>query len=347
MLMKKILIIRFSSFGDVIHALSVIGPIVTSYPKIEIHWLTKKDMAPIVSMDSRISKIIAFDKKNGFFNLIELAYKLRKENYDLIYDAHSNLRSRVVSFILRPLFFLSEMKLIRRGKERWKRILLFKFGINLFPHPYRGMISYQNPLKKIKISPIENIKLNWTVPIEIKERNEKKILARFERKEDFIVLVPSAAWEMKRWPVEYWKKIIELIDDKKIIVLGGPQDSFCQELEAVDSKRVFNLAGKLSLLESCAIIKESVFVISGDTGLLQVADIFQKDAVAIIGPTAFGFPTNKSVRVVEINLDCRPCTKDGSGVCTNIVFQKCLADISPEMVVSELYKISPDLFLRH
>ena len=88
-----------------------------------------------------------------------------------------------------------------------------------------------------------------------------------------IVFAPSAAWEMKRWPIEYWKQLItKVIESKtKVVLLGGPSDSFIEEL-VIDSESVINLAGKTSLLESCQIVSEAKFVVSADTGIIHVAD---------------------------------------------------------------------------
>jgi heptosyltransferase-2 len=159
----------------------------------------------------------------------------------------------------------------------------------------------------------------------------------FGGKEDFIALAPSAAWKMKRWPLSYWKKVIEFCPDKKFIVLGGPEDHFCQELEDLAPERVRNLAGKLNLIESCFAVSRSDMLISADTGLLHVADHMGKNTIALIGPTAFGHPSGPWVKVLETNLNCRPCTKDGRGHCKNKVYQSCLIQITPELVCQNIF----------
>ncbi|HLE11547.1 MAG: hypothetical protein A2504_05690 [Bdellovibrionales bacterium RIFOXYD12_FULL_39_22] len=338
--MKKILIIRFSSFGDIVQALSIVGPLLSKYPLSQISWLTRKDMAALLSMESRINHIIEFDKKNGLWGLLKLAWRLRQENFDMIYDAHSNLRSRIISFFLHPSFFSSNI-LVRRSKERWKRFLLFNFNRNLFPWPYRGMISYQAPLSAIGVVPSDNPRLDWNVSNQVLSTFLPQINNKFGPKNKFITLVPSAAWEMKRWPVDYWEKLIRSMPKANFVILGGPDDHFCTNLEAISPANVLNLAGKLSLLASCAVIRESTLLISADTGLLHVADIFQKAAIAIIGPTAFGFPTNSSVKTMEIDLPCRPCTKDGRGKCKQVIYQRCMVEIVPEKIVEHIRNFFP------
>lgn len=146
--------------------------------------------------------------------------------------------------------------------------------------------------------------------------------------ENTIILVPSAAWEMKRWPVAHWEKLVELLSDKKFIILGGKEDfQLSEEIAEIDRQRVQNLAGKLSLVESCYIISKSLLVISADTGLLHVTDVLGVKGLSLMGPTAFGFTAGPGIKTLEVNLPCRPCTKDGSGKCSQAIWQQCMVEI--------------------
>ncbi len=155
----------------------------------------------------------------------------------------------------------------------------------------------------------------------------------------FVALAPSAAWPLKRWPLAYWKELINLNPHVYFIVLGGPRDHFCQELVTAAPDHVSNCAGHLALLESCAVVQHAHAVISADTGILHVADYLQKPGIAIIGPTAFGFPSGNTLKVLETNLSCRPCTKDGRGTCYRSIQQECLTSISPLKVSKVLEEI--------
>jgi heptosyltransferase-2 len=313
---NKVLIIRLSSFGDIVQCMGVLDSLTQGPLKAEVDWLARQDLAEVPALSSKVHKVWSFDRKEGLLGWIQLGLKLRSESYTHIYDAHSSLRSRILCFILRP--FGLGPRFVRRSKERLKRILLFKFRVNKFPNPFKGMISYHEPLE------------TWGIPKALSFKDEWI----FKDKLPFegIVLAPSAAWEMKRWPMEHWKKLIELLNDKKFLVLGGPGDDFCQELEDLDPSRVINLAGKLSYKESCQLVAQSKLLISGDTGMIHVADLLGVKGISLIGPTAFGFATNSNIKTLEIDLECRPCTKDGRGGCTQSVYKKCLVDIKPEVV---------------
>lgn len=340
--MKKILIIRFSSIGDIIQCMSVVDYIKAQYPNAQIHWIARKDMSEFLHMDTRINKVWGFDKKLGFSGLIDIIKELKKENFDFVYDAHSNIRSNIIKAKLCPWWkriLGIGPKLTLRSKERIKRILLFNFKIDLFPMPFKGIHSFVKPLKKIGVDINTNPTKfkSWVFPKELISKIDQTI---FENNkidiQKTITIVPSAAWEMKRWPVEHWKKLVELMPNYNFIILAGPADTFCKEIENVDTNRVYNLAGKTSLFESCYIVKKSSVVVSADTGFLHAADMFGIKGISIVGPTAFGYTTGKHIKTLETNLKCRPCTKDGRGKCKQKVYKKCLVDITPELVKNQI-----------
>ena len=330
--MAKFLIIRFSSIGDIIQCMNVVNGIKNHFPDAEIHWIARKDMGSFLNMDKRIDRVWGFDKKTGLKGLLRVAKELKAEKFDYIYDAHSNIRSNILKAVLLPPFyslFPRGPHYTLRGKERWKRFLLFKLGINKFDKPFRGIISYRKPLAKWGITNFESDYSDWCFPEEYKEHFARTFTPKT------ITLVPSANWEMKRWPVSHWQQVIQRMPEYRFIILAGPTDTFCETIKAIAPERVNNLAGQTSLLESCYLVKQSHLVISGDTGFLHAADLFHTPSIALMGPTAFGFPTGKEAEVMGVNLPCRPCTKDGRGKCKQPVWQKCMVDITPQTVAQK------------
>lgn len=327
---KKALVIRFSSFGDILQCMGSLSLLSDDY---SVDFATKSEFTDLVAASPLINKVFEFKKKSGLLGLIRFAFDLKKENYDLIYDAHNNLRS----LILKCILFLSFKRplIITRSKNRLKRFFLFYLKWNLFPNPFKGMESYRTPLKK---------KLNFSkdfekMPLKFSSSIVEKLLRELPFSlNDSICLAPSAAWALKRWPLEHFKKLIQNSPNQSFLILGGPQDKFCKVLEQIDPQRIKNLAGSLNLLESVQLLSVTKGLISADTGLLHAADLMGTKALALIGPTAFGHPTNDWVKTLEVNLSCRPCTKDGRGACRQSVYQKCMVDISPEVVASELIR---------
>ncbi len=327
--MEKILIIRFSSFGDICQCMSVTDLIVGRYPDCEIDWVVRSDFSEFLKIDGNINRIWNFDKKSGITGLIKLALNLRKQKYDIVYDAHNNIRSLIIKMVFILLF--SRTKIIIRSKNRFKRFLLFYLKINLFSKPFRAIDSYQKPFKSYITIDNSYKPKQWNIDEQLINQLYKKNNIKSNIK-DYIIIAPSAAWEMKRWPEEYWIDLVKELIDYKFIILGGPGDQFCDNISNIDPERIINLAGKISILESCMIVNQSSFFISADTGILHVGDLLGKNGIALIGPTAFGGTKSISISVLDIDLSCRPCTKDGRGNCNETPYKKCMINIKPKMV---------------
>lgn len=331
----KILIIRLSSIGDVLQCMSTVNGIKQKYPQATIHWVVRSDIAPILKIDSRITKIWAFEKKTGLKGLWKMAQSLHKEKFSHIYDAHSNIRSNIIKLRICP-FWKRQLGIsplfTMRSKERIKRILLFRFRINRFPKPFKGMVSYQTPLKKWGITDFSiHTPFSWHFNKETQEKVHRLILSNDLK--EAVCLVPSAAWDMKRWPISYWKELIQLMPEQKFVVIGGPQDYFCQDITDIAPERVTNLAGKTNLLDSCFVVHKTALTISGDTGFIHATDLFSRKGIFLAGPSAFGFPTGKQITILEKEMTCRPCTKDGRGKCSQKLYKQCLVSITPQEVV--------------
>ena len=322
----KILIIRFSSIGDLTQALSIPAFLKAACTKTEIHFVTRKDLAELAENNPNIQKVWKLDKSSGFAGLFKLIQQLRKENFTHIYDAHNNLRS----FIIRKLIW-GPVKLVR-PMYRWKRFLLLQFHINLFQQPFSG--------QRDLIQPLEKWNLKFSLPetpqifLSAQSLKEAQNLLSTHQLHTYYVLAPSAAYELKRWPISHWQKLIELNPEKKFVVLAGAEDSFTAHLDAFSN--VINLTGKTTLLQSAAIIQMAKAVISNDTGLLHIAEQIGKPAIALMGPAPFGFPSRPATLILEKKLKCRPCSKHGQGPCVNPIFQECLRSITAEDVSKEL-----------
>lgn len=327
--MKNVLIIRLSSFGDIVQCLSVTTRIKHDYPGAKISFLTKKQFAGIVSLSPEVNEILSFDRKQGLKGWVKLCLDLRKQNYDVIYDAHSNIRTLILQMLL---LGSGKYQFFRRSKERLKRLLLFRFGINRFAWPFRGMKSFQAPLNKILKSTLPTTYQQW----DFSKVDRAKVDNMLPLGNRYLVCSPSAAWPMKRWPVSHWSSLFAQLKDYHIVILGGPADVFCEKFSEVEPDRIINLAGKLSLIESCYVVSKAKCFLSADTGLVHVAEILNRQGISLIGPTAFGFPSHENIAIMEKELPCRPCTKDGRGKCSQDVYQKCLQEISPSEVAKKV-----------
>lgn len=337
----KVLIIRFSSFGDVLQTLSVAGRLRESWPGCEIEWVTREEFLPLIEKHPAVAKVWTLKRGAGFFNVWSLGGQLAAQNYTHIYDAHNNLRSHILGWRLNGPFGLRRLlkghQFLRRSIYRFRRFLLFRFRVNRFPKPFSGQFALLEPLVK------------WGLPVTapsvpqlfLHDGMSAKVRSQWPAHwTDFVALAPSAAFPLKRWPLEHWAELIRSNKDFRFILLGGPEDGFLSDLEKIDASRVVNLAGRLSLEESAAVIAQSMALVSNDTGLMHVAEQMGIPCLALMGPAPFGFPSRPQTKIFELNLPCRPCSKHGQGPCVNPEFHKCLKGISPESVARALHQVT-------
>lgn len=327
----RFLIIRFSSFGDVTQSLSIPSAIQKAYPEAEIHWITRKDMAPLLRHHPAIHRIWEYDRKTGLGGLWNLLNTMRESRYTHIYDAHNNLRSRMVYW---KLGLFHSCKFIRRSQKRWKRFLLFTLHKNIYEMPFSGQRDLLEPLTPWNITRILPPAPQLFVDQEDIAKAED-LLGNWKNK-DYVALAPSAAYFLKRWPMSHFKQLIQSMPDLNFVLLGGPEDRFIEEIQKVAPERTLNTAGKASLTVSSALVKKARVLVSNDTGLLHVGEQLGKPVVALMGPAPFGFPSRPSTKIMELDLACRPCSKHGQGPCVNKIYHQCLVDITPEQVAHEV-----------
>jgi lipopolysaccharide heptosyltransferase II len=334
----KVLIIRFSSFGDVLQTLSVAGRIAEVFPQAKIQWVTREEFVPLISSHPHVRKVWSVPKGAGFWELWALGGQLQKEGFTHVYDAHNNLRSHILSLRLNGFgawrVWTGKVRFLRRSIYRWKRFLLFRFHKNLFPKPFSGQKALLDPLSRWGISAqapaLPQLFLDSDAVYKLKSRFGGKAV---------VALAPSASYPLKRWPLEYWKELIAACPETVFVLLGGPEDVFLGELAQIDSRRIINMAGKLSLIESAAVVAASKALVSNDTGLLHVAEQLGKPCLALMGPAPFGFPSRPKTQIFEVDLACRPCSKHGQGPCVNPEYQKCMRDIKPDNVIVSLRRL--------
>lgn len=310
MLHNSALIIRFSSFGDIVQATFAADSLKEDGYSVDL--ITKKEFSnTFKAMGFPYNRVISYDKKNGP-SLWSLSGDINKSKHRIIFDAHNNQRTLLLKTFLVLRNPLNFFKFRTRSKFRLKRFFLFNLRLNFFPKPFKGAESFLKPLK-----------------LSLKERNAVEPMPLKKS----ILLAPSAAWDLKKWHEEKWvelgNKLIQHGFDVSFI--GGPDDKFIEEL----SKNVpfsHDLSGKLSWNETTQKIKDSNLLISGDTGVLHIADFFGVKAIGLMGPSAFGRTSRDSSHVISKDLKCQPCSKDGRGKCNNTYRKKCLALITPQEI---------------
>jgi ADP-heptose:LPS heptosyltransferase len=302
----KILIIRFSSIGDIILTTPV-ARCLHEQLNAEIHFLTKKSFAGILQQNPYIKKIWSFDK-----NVAEILPLLRGEGFEVIVDLHKNLRSWQVRWQLRNVKSFSFQKL---NFEKW---LFVNFNINKMP-PIHIVDRYLATVAPLGIKN-DGKGLDYFIPskdeIDIKNLSENKFSAQ-----NFVAFVIGAAHATKRLPeskiIEFCQKI-----NLPIVLLGGKDETEQgAQIAQQSGAHIYNFCGKLNLHQSASVVRQARAVVTHDTGLMHIAAAFHKPIISIWGCTVpeFGmspYLPNKENKILEIKeLSCRPCSKIGFAKC--------------------------------
>ena len=292
--MQKILVIRFSSIGDIVLTSPIIR-CVKNQTNAQIHFLTKEQYVPIVDSNPHIDRVIVFKK-----NLQYVLQKLKPENYNYIIDLHHNFRSLWVRISL-------GIPSCTIKKENWKKYLLIYLGINILKN--HVVNRYFQAINKLSIVN-DNKGLDYFLPPNIK--------VDFNVSQGFIAWCIGASHYQKSLSVE---QVVNVCNNLSfpVVLLGGIQEKekAISIVANSSNSRVFNFCGKLSLNESAFLIKNSLLVLTNDTGLMHIAAALQKPIISFWGCTKpiLGFTPymnqNYCVNIV-FNPQKPPCSRHGS-----------------------------------
>jgi ADP-heptose:LPS heptosyltransferase len=325
--LKKILIIRFSSIGDIVLTTPVIRCVKQQVKDVELHYLAKESHLPIFRKNPYIDKIYTIKK-----NVLSIMPELRKEHYDFIIDLHNSIRSTsTILHLCRPFNALKKLNI--------RKELYVATKINFLPdvHIVDRYFKVVESLGVVNDGKGLDYFLSEDEEVDVSELPET-------HHNGYIAFAIGGKHATKRLPNN---KIISLCAkiDKPIILLGGPENRETGEIiKNVVGEKVYNACGIYSLNQSASIVKQSKQLISNDTGLMHIAAAFNKPVISIWGNTvpAFGmypyFPKgseNKS-RIIEVNgLSCRPCSKLGFEKCPKEHF-KCMNLIDEKKVINSI-----------
>lgn len=316
----KILILRFSSIGDIVLTTPVIRCLKTQLPNIEIHYSTKSNFGSVLKNNPYIDKLFLLENNDS-----KLIQELKKENYDIIIDLHNNLRTFRIKKALHT-------KSYSFNKLNLQKALLVTLKINKLP-PIHIVDRYMETINTLGV--INDLKgLDYFIE-EKDEININTLPQIFSTKYDAFVI--GGQHQTKRLPIH---KQIELChaSSNPIVLLGGKEDvEDANKIESHfnDPNKIYNAVGKINLNQSASIVKQALRVFTHDTGLMHIASAFKKEIVAIWGNTVpeFGmYPYLTKYSNMEVkNLNCRPCSKIGFNQCPKGHF-KCMENQNFERI---------------
>lgn len=324
--MPKILLIRFSSIGDIVLTTPVIRCIKQQIKEVELHYLAKKQFNSVLDSNPYIDKLHYYEN-----NLKEAIADLKKEKFDYILDLHHNIRTLFIKASLGAKSF-SFNKL---NIEKW---LMVNLKINQLP-PVHIVDRYLATAKNLGVHN-DGKGLDYFIPQ--KDEIDIKTTLPPTHHAGYFAFVIGAKHFTKQLPLPKLISICKKINHP-IVLLGGKEDiEKGKEMALASGTLVFNGCGSFNLNQSASLVRQAQKVLTHDTGLMHIAAAFNKEVISLWGNTIpeFGMYPYKLSRshIMEVQgLPCRPCSKIGFQQCPQKHF-KCMELIDEEKIV-ELLKL--------
>jgi len=312
--MDKVLIIQTAFLGDVILATPLIENIHEHFPNAQIDFLLKKGNEALLKEHPILRKTYVFDKSRKRKSMMELIRSIRKEQYDLVINLHRFASSGLITT-------LSGAKETRG------------FTKNPFSFLYSKRVPHE--LGKGQHEVDRNLSLISDL-VEVPQRRPQLYPSQADldfvsqwKNEAYFCLAPASVWFTKQAPPAVWQYVMEKFDEDGVqfYLLGGPADyELCEGIKLVSQRNnVHNLAGKLSLMQSAALMKDAKRNFVNDSGPLHIASAGNAPVSAFFCSTTpeFGFgPLSDDSNVIAVkNLDCKPCGLHGHKACPKGHFQ--------------------------
>ena len=325
----KILIIRFSSIGDIVLTTPVIRCLQQQLDgEIELHFLTKNQYKSILTSNPRIKKVYGIEKSTN-----EIIEELKNEQYDYIIDLHKNLRSKRVTNKLKALSFAFE-------KLNYQKWLMTTFKINKLPEIH-VVERYLNAVKPLGVKN-DGLGLEYYIPendvIDLKS-------LPITHQNGYVSFAIGAQHNTKRLPIEKMCKILQQLN-MPVVLLGGKEDvEDAEKIKKSVGDLVYIGCGNYNLNQSASLVQQSKVLLTHDTGLMHIGAALGVSIVSVWGNTipAFGmypyYPKNleKFVIIENNELSCRPCSKIGYDKCPKKHFN-CMNGLDDTRIVKEIVR---------
>ncbi len=365
---SRILLIKPSALGDVVHTIPVLVKLRARYPSARIDWLITPENADIVRCHPALSNVVLFARRDfskrgrrwralvAFFDLLK---QIRRAKYDLVVDMHGQLRS--------AFFALVSGAHVRIGFDRpIKRVLTVSAEHdlrNVPSHGWRGAregswIAYTHRVSIPTLDVHAIDRYLWVGPLlgfdddppdltihlsSDTVRNVEQLLEEQGVTPDMplVILVPGTIWETKHWTIEGFAGVARhfLHDGFAVALAGTMRDQErCRQIAAA-APGACDLSGKTTPAELAALIRRAEVAVTNDSGSMHVAASLGKPMVSVFGPTnpVHIGPYQRPESVVRVDLPCSPCNYRRLSQCP--FDHACMKQLTPEMVVERVRKI--------
>ncbi len=309
----RVLIIKLTSMGDLMHALPAITDAANAIPEIEFDWVVDQAFADVPLWHPNVKRVIKTAHrqwrkepikawKDG--RLPAFYQQLNEQDYDVVIDLQSNLKSAVVSWLSKGNVHGLDKDCCREKPAHWA--YKYRYTVNIKQHSIEKMrelmaqaLEYDLPDKTadygVDLSSYDLPKLDFELP------------------EKYLLFVHNASWLTKLWPLSSWQRLVEkaVAQGYSVLLPCGNDEEFqrAQQIASVSSQ-AFALP-RLSLNDVAAITHKAKGAVCSDTGLAHLVAVAGLPAVTLYGATdtnligTYGKNQQHSVS----DFKCTPCYK--------------------------------------
>ncbi|WP_107037817.1 glycosyltransferase family 9 protein [Brumimicrobium mesophilum] len=306
--MQNFLIIQTAFLGDVILATPIISELNRIYPEAKIDVVVRKGNESLLANNPKINHVYVWNKKDGKYkSLLKVIKSIRTRKYDEVITLQRYANAGLMTKMAKT-----------KARIGFDKNSFAKMYDKTVPHSLEeGTHEVERNLRTIAHHGAKSLVRPELYPSNM----DREVAGEFIKKK-YYCLAPASVWETKKLPTSKWSELIELlIEDGEVKLIGGPTDvDLCANLQKEFPHHVHNLAGKLTLLQSAALMEGAEMNYVNDSGPLHIASAMNAPTRAFFCSTIpkFGFgPLSEDSKIIEtkIDLDCRPCGFHGHKSC--------------------------------
>ena len=334
---SRILIIKPSSLGDIVHSMPTVAALRQRFPSARITWLVKREWAAVLEGNPHLDEVLALDlSPKGWLAAIRA---VRAGRFDTVVDLQGLLRSAVLGWISGAPVRIG----FTNGREGspW-------FYTERVPVPSPSMHAVDRYLltaKYLGADPGEVKPSEFSLPHDAQAQARVEVLlaaAGVHAGATLVAMNPSARWNTKRWPLDSFAAVGDRLQQDgtaRVVLIGGRDERHVgkQVLRAMRTAPI-DLMGQTTLKELIALLRRARLLVTNDSGPMHLAAAVGTPVIALFGPTdpARTGPYGAGHTVLRSGVPCSPCF---SRRCTNAVELECLTSIRPENVIEAAMRL--------
>ncbi|HSA07698.1 MAG TPA: lipopolysaccharide heptosyltransferase II, partial [Candidatus Gastranaerophilales bacterium] len=339
----KILIVRLSAIGDVVHTLPILPCLRKKFPECELAWAVEDKASDLLVNNPLVDKVFIFPKtkwkKRGFAlenvkEFLSLINEIRKERFDIAIDVQELFKSGLITFLSG-----AKRRIAHKGSREFAHLFVNEKlpAQTLFDSEKFIIERYLEPAKYLGADVNE---IEFSLPARDDKIKQKinSLLSGIDDKE-IVVFCPATMWASKHWREDYWAKLLDSLSERFNVIFSGAagdNELISRITSMAKSAKYLNFAGKTSILELVELFNRAKYVIAPDTGPAHIANATQKPEIIMIFGSSGSKrtpPYGEKHSALEANLSCQPCFKTNCPKKDN--FMECMKKITPEMVLKK------------